>query len=160
MVMLRRKYPSYRAFAGRSVAEIFTPEQLEKAELREATELGSGYLKNENGKFVFHPFPPALQTAPLMAFHVFDYDGDGIQEVLAGGNYFGVKPHQGRLDAFPGALIQGEQEVLMGNQIGLDLMNKSIRHLSVIHIDNQPYLLAVFNDAPAEVYQLTNKKNK
>ncbi len=160
MVMLRRKYPSYRAFAGRSVAEIFTPEQLEKAELREATELGSGYLKNENGKFVFHPFPPALQTAPLMAFHVFDYDGDGTEEVLAGGNYFGVKPHQGRLDAFPGALIQGEQEVLMGNQIGLDLMNKSIRHLSVIHIDNQPYLLAVFNDAPAEVYQLTNKKNK
>ena len=156
MVSLRKKYPSYKDFAGKTLEESMGSETLAKAELLEATELRSGYLKNDGGSFSFHPFPPTLQVAPIMDFCGFDFDGDGSEEVLAGGNYFGVKPYQGRLDSFPGALIMAEDEILPGNLIGLDFMNKSVRHLAVIHLNNQPYLLAVFNDAPAEVYQLTN----
>ena len=95
-----------------------------------------------------------------MDFLCFDFDGDGIEEVLAAGNYFGVKPYQGRFDSFPGALIRSENKIILGNRTGLDLMNKSARHLSVVYFNNQPYLLVVFNDAPAEVYQLTNKSEK
>jgi hypothetical protein len=157
MVMLRKKYPQYRDFAGKSIEEIFDPAQLEAASLREVTELRTGYLKNEGGRFVYHPFPSDLQVAPVMDFLTFDFDGDGNREVLAAGNYFGVKPYHGRFDSFPGALIKNENEILLGNRTGLDLMNKSVRHLAVIHFDNQSYLLVVCNDAAAEVYQLMNK---
>jgi len=157
MVMLRKKYPQYRDFAGKSIEEIFDPVQLEAASLREVSELRTGYLKNEGGRFVYHPFPSDLQLAPVMDFLSFDFDGDGNREMLAAGNYFGVKPYQGRFDSFPGALIKNENEILLGNRTGLDLMNKSVRHLAVIHFDNQSYLLVVCNDAAAEVYQLMNK---
>ena len=160
MVMLRRKYPSYRDFAGKSIEEIFDPAQLEGAALREVTELRTGYLKNEGGRFVYYPFGENLQVAPVMDFLSYDFDGDGTREVLAAGNYFGVKPYQGRFDSFPGALIKNENDIILGNRAGLDLMNKSVRHLSVIHFDNQPYLLVVYNNAAAEVYQLTNKSEK
>ena len=160
MVMLRRKYPQYKDFAGQSIEEIFEPAQLQEATLRQATELRTGYLKNEGEGFSYYAFPQILQVAPVMDFLTYDFDGDGNGEVLAAGNYFGVKPHQGRFDSFPGALIKSENEIILGNQTGLDLMNKSVRHLSVIHFDNQPYLLVVYNNAAAEVYQLTNKSKK
>lgn len=157
MVMFRKKYPSYKAFAGKSLEEIFGPELLEEADLLQVTELRSGYLKNNEGTFRFYPFPASLQAAPVLEFLSYDFDGDGKEEVLAGGNYFGVKPDQGRLDSFPGAFIKGENEIILGNRLGLDFMNKSVRHLAVIQSGNQPYLLVVFNDAKAEVYQLINK---
>ena len=59
-----------------------------------------------------------------------------------------------------GLLIKSENEIILGNQTGLDLMNRSVRHLSVVPFENKPYLLVVYNDAAAEVYQLTNKSNK
>jgi hypothetical protein len=158
MVSFRKKYPNYRDYAGKTLEEVMGAESLAGAVLMEATELRSGYLKNEGGRFSFYPFPAAMQVAPIMDLLCFDFDGDGQDQVLAGGNYFGVKPYQGRLDSFPGALINGENEILLGNRTGLDFMNKSVRHLSVISLNNQPYLMAVFNDAPVDVYQLTNKK--
>lgn len=91
-----------------------------------------------------------------MEFLPGDFDGDGTPELLAAGNYFGVKPYQGRLDAFPGAVIRNEKEILLGNRIGLDFMNKSIRHLALVRIGQIPCLLAVFNDAPAALYELTD----
>ena len=160
MVMLRRKYPQYRDFAGQPIEKIFEPGQLEGAALREVTELRTGYLKNEETGFRYYAFPQNLQVAPVMDFLSYDFDGDGNREVLAAGNYFGVKPYQGRFDSFPGALIKSEKEIILGNRTGLDLMNKSVRHLSVVSFDNQPYLLVVYNNAAAEVYQLTNKSKK
>ena len=156
MPMLRKKYPRYKDFAGQRIEQIFGPEQLHDASVLEVSELRSGYLKNQGGRFEFIPFPVALQVAPILEFLPADFDGDGRPELLAAGNYFGVKPYQGRLDAFPGALIRSENEILLGNRIGLDLMNKSVRHLALIRMGPKPCLLAIFNDGPAEVYELTD----
>jgi hypothetical protein len=156
MVMLRRKYPDYSSFAGQPLEAVLGVEALNAARLLQVTELRSGYLSNEGGTFRFRPFPYLLQLAPVMELLVGDFDGDGREEVLAGGNYFGVKPYQGRLDSFPGALIRGENDILPGNRAGLDFMNKSLRHLALVEMGGKPYLLAVYNDAAAEVYQLTH----
>ncbi len=158
MPMLRKKYPQYRDFAGQTIEQIFGRGAIEAAGVLTATELRSGYLKNQEGHFEFVPFPVALQVAPILEFLTADYDGDGASELLAAGNYFGVKPYQGRLDAFPGALIKNENEILLGNRVGLDFMNKSIRHLALVSLGGSPYLLAVFNDAPAELYELMKTK--
>ena len=156
MPMLRKKYPLYKDFAGQRIEQIFEAEQLKGATVLEVSELRSGYLRNQGGRFEFVPFPVALQVAPILEFLPADFDGDGRPELLAAGNYFGVKPYQGRLDAFPGALIRSENEILLGNRIGLDLMNKSVRHLALVRVGPAPYLLVVFNDGPAEVYELTD----
>ncbi|MBC2837860.1 VCBS repeat-containing protein [Robiginitalea sp. SC105] len=158
MVFLRKKYPNYKDFAGKTLEEIFPEEQLEKAEILEVSELRSGFLRNEGGRFEFVAFPLVMQVAPIMEFLSFDFDGDGQEELLAAGNYFGVKPYQGRLDSFPGALIGGENKILLANSSGLDLIHKSVRHLEIIRMGQTPYLLVVFNNAPAAVYEMTNTK--
>ncbi|UOY04824.1 VCBS repeat-containing protein [Muricauda sp. SCSIO 64092] len=157
MVSLRKKFNSYQSFAGKSIEELFDPKQLQSAKIHEVTTLASGYLKNNKGAFEFVPFPNVMQVAPLLDFVSGDFDGDGQEEVLVGGNYFGVKPYHGRFDSFPGALIQNENEIVLGNLLGLDFTQKSIRHMETLTVNRQDYLLAVFNNGAAEVYKINSK---
>ncbi|MBT8280591.1 MAG: VCBS repeat-containing protein [Muriicola sp.] len=157
MVSLRKKFTAYKDFAGKSIEEILDRELLNKAEIFEVNELRSGYLRNDEGRFSFVPFSQELQLAPILTFLRFDFDNDGEEEVLAAGNYFGVKPYHGRLGTFPGAMIKGKNNVILGDVLGLDFMNRSIRHLNILTVRNQPYLLATFNDEAVQVYRLINK---
>lgn len=157
LVQIRKKYNNYNSFAGKTIEEIWDSQSLKKAKLFEITELRSGYLENINGKFKFHPFQKELQYAPVTTFLSFDYDKDGNLEVLAAGNYFGVKPYHGRFGSFSGAMIENKNNVILGHEMGLDLSQKSARHLNIITVNNQPYLLVTFNDEKARVYELINK---
>ena len=156
MVYLKKKYTDYKSFAGSTMEEIFGDDMLEASSQLSVNQLHSGFLRNDDGKFVFVPFQNELQVAPLMSFLVDDFDGDGKTEVLIGGNYFGIKPYHGRLDSFPGALLKNENDIKLGYELGLDFTKKSIRHLKTITFNNQKYLLAVFNDDAAQVYKIND----
>jgi hypothetical protein len=159
MNVLRRKFPDYASFAGKNTEEIFEKKLLDSADLFEVHELRSGYLKNENGTFEFHPFGWELQVSPINAFVSFDFDADQKQEILAAGNYFGVKPFHGRFDGFSGALIHNAENVQLGHEIGLDLSGRSARHLKVISVSGKPYLLVAHNSDKAQVYGLEKYEN-
>lgn len=154
MVSLKKRFSTYKSFAGITIDELFPKEVMDKSTILEVNTLTSGYLRNTDGHFEFVPFKKELQLAPIMAFAVDDFDGNGKDEVLLGGNYFGVKPYHGRFDSFPGALLKNEEEVILGNVLGLDFSKKSIRHLKTLTFNNQKYLLTVFNNDRAQVYKL------
>lgn len=155
LVSLRKKFTSYTSFAGKSINEILTKEQLDDAKIVTVSTLKSGYLRNDNGTFSFVPFGFQLQTAPITSFLKFDFDNDNQDEVLVGGNYFGVKPFHGRLDSFSGALIKDASTIYMGNQLGLNFMFKSVRHLNIVHFNNEPHVLVTYNNEAAQIYKLT-----
>ena len=151
---LKKKFTSYSEFAGKSIKELFSKEMLQEADILEVEELRSGFLRNTNGKFEFVPFDNELQTAPILSLLTYDFDQDGHQEVLAGGNYFGVKPIQGRFDSFAGALIFNETEIKKGTDVGLRFLRKSIRSLDILKVKDKSYLLVTFNNEAAEVYAI------
>ena len=157
LVYLRKEFTTYKSFAGKTIEELFGKEILEKSTLLEVNTLESGYLKNVDGDFEFVPFKNELQVSPILVFLVDDLDGDGRQEALVGGNFFGVKPYHGRLDSFPGALLKSENEIILANDLGLDFSKKSIRHLKTFKLGQQKYLLAIFNDDKAQVYKIKTK---
>jgi len=154
LIHLKKKYTSYSDFAGQPIHKIFNKDVLGKATLLEVNTLASGYLKNLDGNFEFFPFPKELQIAPIMDFATFDFDGDGLQEALAGGNYFGLKPIHGRLDAFPGAVIEDEERFIYGDELGIDFGHKSVRKLDLIHVKNLAYLLVTFNNDKSQLYSI------
>jgi len=154
MVHLRKRFTAYKDFAGKTVEEVFTREELDLCKILEVNELRSGYLLNTEDGFVFRPFGNFVQTAPVMDILAHDFDGNGKKEALLAGNYFGVKPFHGRFDAFPGALIYDESTMIPGHELGLQLLNKSIRHLNVITFKGKEYLLVTFNNADVQVYEI------
>lgn len=154
MVGLRKKFLTYKSFAGKSIEEVLDENALKNSTVLEVNTLESGYLENNDGKYSFVPFKSELQVAPIRAFVEYDFDKDGNTEILAAGNYFGIKPYHGRLDSFSGALIKDKNDVILGNKLGLELELKSVRHLKMIDLNGKTYLLVTFNDDKAQVYDL------
>lgn len=158
MVSLRKRFNTYQDFAGKSIDQIFEQTALDQADILEVHELQSGYLRNDNGKYTFVPFGSSLQVSPITAFLSHDFDGDNTEEVLVGGNYFGVTPFHGRFDSFPGALITNEKNIILGDELGLELTQKSVRHLNIFSLNDESYLLVTPNNDKVQVYQLLNSK--
>ncbi len=154
MVNLHKIFTSYKGFAGKPIGDILSKPLLDKATILEVNELRSGYLKNENNRFVFVPFKNELQVSPLTSFLCFDFDSDGKDEMLVAGNYFGVTPFHGKFDSFPGALIKNENNIISGNKIGLNFSDKAIKNLNIIYLDKKPYLLTTINNGKVQVYEL------
>ena len=160
LIYLRKKYTDYRSFAGQTMTQIFSPELLSQMLRYDVTELRSGYLQNNEGNFTFVAFSSDLQTAPIQAFETYDFNADGKDEVLLGGNLFGVIPFHGRFDSFAGAVLNSDNKAVLSSGVGLDFKQKSVRHLKVIELNKKPYLLAVYNNDKTEIYELlSNPKN-
>ena len=156
IVSLKKKFLSYKDFAGKPIEVVFEDKILDKASVLLVQELHSGYLRNDNGKFSFIPFKNELQVSPITCFLKYDFENDGEDEVLVGGNYFGVTPFHGRFDSFPGALIKSENDFILGNKLGLHLSNKASKHLNILTQNNKAYLLVTMNNNSAQVYEITN----
>ena len=154
MVGLRKKFLTYKSFAGKPIEGIMDENSLKNSTVLEVNTLESGFLENNGGKYSFVPFKSELQVAPIRAFLEYDFDKDGNTEILAAGNYFGIKPYHGRLDSFSGALIKDKNDVILGNSLGLELELKSVRHLNMVDLNGKTYLLVTFNNDKAQVYGL------
>ena len=152
--LIRKRFTTYKDFAGKTVDEIFKSEELETAEILKVHELASGYLENIEGKYKFRKFEYELQTAPIMAMLNYDFNKDGQKEVLVGGNYFGITPYHGAFDGMGGALIIKPDKILKSHEIGLNLTQKAVKDFSIINIINTPYLLVTINDGKAELYKM------
>jgi len=159
--MLKKKFKSYKVFAGKTVEEVFSPKMLSDAKHFEVHNLKSGYLKNQNGKFTFVAFSNDLQVAPINCFVKSNFDSNTKEAVFAAGNYFGVSPYHSRFDGFSGALIKDAKTIVLGSTLGIDLSQKAVRHLDMITLKGKKYLLVTVNNSKAEVYELPMiKENK
>ncbi|GAA4279638.1 VCBS repeat-containing protein [Gaetbulibacter aestuarii] len=104
---LSKKYPDYESFKDATISDIFTKDQLDKSRILEVNTLGSKILINE-GNFNFKQvdLPYEAQFSPIYAIATADFDKDGDQDILLGGNLNGVKPEYGRYDASFGNYIE------------------------------------------------------
>jgi len=152
--IMRKKFNTYRDFAGKTAAEIMGKEALENAEKLEIHTLASGYLENTNGTFKFRTFQNTMQTAPIETLLKFDFDNDGHEEVLVGGNYFGLTPYYGKFDAMAGFLLKTGQNGINTAYLGLNFFQKSVRDLSIVQINDAYHLLVTYNDERAELYKI------
>jgi hypothetical protein len=154
IVSLKKRFSTYKSFAGKSIEDIFEHSVLKKATILEVQILASGYLKNDHNTFTFIPFKNELQVSPISSFLKYDFNNDGKNEVLVAGNYFGVTPFHGRFDSFPGAMIYNQFHIELGHTLGLDFSQKAVKKLSIITLKGKPYLLTTINNDAAQVYQL------
>ncbi len=155
---LKKKFTSYQAFAGKQTEEIFEQEVLLKMDKFEVEELASGYLENINGTYKFHVFADELQLAPITRFLVYDFDKDGKNEILVGGNLTGLTPFHGRLDAMPGYILESPTEFISTAGLGLDLSNKLLRGLEILHLNNNDFLWITLNNRKPELYKIQKWK--
>lgn len=109
MISMRAKFQNYKTYAEAPMGQILTSEQLEGALVLKATELRSGYCRNEgNGKFTLAPLPYTAQLSALNGMIADDFDGDGNLDVLMNTNDYGTDVTIGRYDALNGLMLKGD----------------------------------------------------
>jgi hypothetical protein len=132
---LSKRFPDYESFKSATIQDIFTPEQLQESRTLEANTLSSIILFNEGGfNFTLQKLPLETQLSPVYAITTSDFDNDGDQDILLGGNLNGVKPEFGRYDASFGNYLENTgNRIFTFHQTGTGLkVNGQIRDLKVL----------------------------
>jgi hypothetical protein len=155
---LKKKYLSYGEMAGLTVEEIFG-DKLDSSALFKIYTLASTVLMND-GKGHFTPslLPAAAQWSPIFDFASYDFNGDGKMDFLAGGNFYGAPPFEGRYDAMSLGLYMGDGKAGFKASLPLpsplDTLSGEVRSIRPIRLANGKKGLVVgFNNAPLRLLQ-------
>ncbi|HRJ14224.1 MAG TPA: VCBS repeat-containing protein, partial [Saprospiraceae bacterium] len=106
LVSVKKKYLKHADFARAGLNDIFSKQQLRKAQKYVAHTLDSYYFENEgNGKFKPAALPADAQMAPIMAGFVGDFNADKRADAVLLGNFYECNIQMGRYDASYGALL-------------------------------------------------------
>jgi hypothetical protein len=142
----RKAYLKYDEYATSQIENVFGKSELAKAKKLTATELRTVWIENNNGKFIIHALPIEAQFAPTKSILIQDFDGDGNQDIILGGNFYNVFPKIGRYDASYGNYLQGDGK---GNFKDIEArksgwtLSGEIRELKMMEIgDNSAVIVA------------------
>ena len=106
---LKKKYLKYENYKNQTVTDIFTPEQMKSAVRLDAYILSTSILINDGlGRFTVKALPVEAQFSPVYGIEIADFNVDGNQDILLGGNFHKTKPEVGRYDASYGLLLAGD----------------------------------------------------
>ena len=107
--VLRKRFLTYKEYATADIHTVFKPEEMKGANLYEANNFHSCFVRNDgSGKFSVHPLPLMAQLAPLYGMVVDDFNGDGNLDLAATGNDYGTEVSNGRYDALNGLILLGD----------------------------------------------------
>jgi hypothetical protein len=155
---LKKKFLYYESYAGKSMKEVFSPEQLQTASRLIVEEFQSCIFVNDGkGNFIKKPLPQRAQFSPVYGICVFDFDKDGKKDILTGGNFFGVKPELGRFDASYTVLLKGKGENVFSfvpnAETGM-IVKEEVRDIKLIHtLGKQSYILFARNNESMQIYK-------
>ncbi|MEO6453848.1 MAG: FG-GAP-like repeat-containing protein, partial [Ginsengibacter sp.] len=150
---LKKKYLKYESYKNQTIDDVFTKEQLSKAIKLDAYEMRSSvFINNKNGAFTKRPLPTEAQLSPMYGIAVNDFDGDGKQDILLGGNFYQSKPEAGIYDASYGQLLKGDGagnfKEIKHQQSGINIKG-AVRDIVEIKSGKKKFIIvAMNNEAP------------
>jgi enediyne biosynthesis protein E4 len=106
---LKARHLKHENYAGRTLEEVFTAEELEGAVVKQAHTFASALVRNNgDGSFTLVPLPLEAQVAPAYGILARDFTGNGHLDLLLAGNFHGVKPQFGRMSAGYGLFLRND----------------------------------------------------
>ena len=106
---LRDKYPTYKDFARQTIADVFPPDEVADAVVKNAYTFATSLVRNNgDGSFTVTPLPLDAQISPVYGIIAGDFEGTGKIDLLMAGNFDGVNPDIGTMTAGFGAFLRGD----------------------------------------------------
>ena len=104
---LKERFPTYESFGAARLEDLFPASTIEAATVHTARTFASvAATPRGDGTFAVDPLPSRAQFAPVYGLLPGRLDGTGVPTALLGGNFYGVRPRQGRYDASYGTLLR------------------------------------------------------
>jgi hypothetical protein len=158
MPQLKKKFLYFKDYAGKSIDEIFSSDQLKKSELLQFRYPSTSVALN-GGNFEFNIKPLAwqAQVSPVSSIVCEDVNKDGSLDLILGGNFFGVKPEVGRYDALKGLLLLGDGlgnfSAVNSQQSGLNVEGET-RNIKIVKTRNGKKVVFARNNDSLKIFDL------
>jgi enediyne biosynthesis protein E4 len=154
---LRKTFNNYTKFSEASFKSVFLGNQLHDALKLRVNSFGSVYMENKgNGEFSIRQLPVEAQFSAIQSIVVDDFDNDGHQDALVGGNFFSPDFMTGRYDASIGLLLKGNGKgnfsALSAAASGIRIRG-DVRCLKKFSMNKKSTILAAVNRGPLQVFQ-------
>lgn len=154
---LKEKFPTYESYAGKSIEEIFTNGELDKAQVLTVNQTQTCVFYNDGkGSFNMKPLPVRAQFSPVFSALVTDVNNDGIKDIFLGGNFYGLKPEVGRYDASFGVTLLGNAkhgfDYLAPEGSGL-FVTGEVRDIKAIKGKKGPQIIVARNNEALQLFQ-------
>jgi hypothetical protein len=157
MVGMRSKFTDYASYSKAKLTDLFSADELAKAQLLEANTFESTYFENTGSGFLPHPLPRIAQSFPVFAQLVTDVNGDGNLDVILGGNQSQSRIRIGKIDAGLGLVLLGDGKgnftALSPAESGLTIKG-DIKSIIDLKAGDEKILVFGINQQQVEVYQI------
>ncbi len=143
--VLKKAYLTYGEVAGETVQYMFYDLFKDYQELRADMLLSTLFLNDGSGRFTAQALPHELQQAPVFSFA----SRPGERQILAGGNFYGVVPYEGRYDALvPCTMIYDNAQKQMHVVEQFPAIRGELRDAKWIRLNGETGVLLARNNAP------------
>ncbi len=147
---LAQQLPTYRAYGDKQIQDLFPRRDIDRADVLEARTFTTSFAMSlGDGAFEVADLPVEAQFTPIRSILVHDFNRDGNEDMLLGGNFFGVPPVRGRYDAGYGTYLSGDGsggfKAISPAKSGLWLEGE-IRKLRLITTNRGLVIVAARND--------------
>jgi hypothetical protein len=105
----RKRFPDYKSYGDATLTDVFTSEELAGVKKLSANYLQTVcFLSDAQGKFLEKTLPVPVQMSPVYVIIPLDYNADGNEDLILGGNINHARLKFGKYDANYGMLLQGD----------------------------------------------------
>jgi len=153
---LKKSLLYYKDYGNKSIDELFPEQTLRNSSVYQVNILSSIMLLSGENGYEKVDLPVEAQFSPIHSLLIGDFDNDGVNDLLAGGNQYLVKPQFGRYDASHGWFFKGilkNQQFRFDQGIGLDV-REQIRDIEYIEINGDKFILFAKYDSELEIFKI------
>jgi hypothetical protein len=149
MPHLNKTNLKYEDYAHQTYTTLLTPEERAGAIEYKASCLETSVLLNTDSGLRRVALPVEAQVSPVFGIAAEDFNGDGNTDLWLGGNFFGLKPEVGRMDASKGVFLAGDGQ---GNfrhptEVAVPEIEGEVREAQVFDVGGEKIVIIARNNA-------------
>ncbi|MCG8379579.1 MAG: CRTAC1 family protein, partial [Proteobacteria bacterium] len=163
VVSLKKKNLKHNEYAGQSIQDLFSEEELKGAEIKESTWFKSIVALNDGqGNFEVVELPKEIQFSCICDIYCTDLNGDSYPDVILGGNDSGFLPQYSKLDGSFGHVMlndgSGGLNLIPNKEAGI-MIKGDLRQFIELSIQDEPHLLGILNNNKPIQYKIKKVNN-
>ena len=154
---LQKKFLEFADYQGKTIEDIFSKEELQSSIHLNVYQTASCILWNDAGKISLQELPWNAQLSSVYSIFTEDINGDGLKDILLGGNQYNAQPQTGIYAGSYGTTLinNGNRSfnAVTTQQAGF-FVKGQVRDIKEIKYKNERLLLVTKNNDSLSIFKI------
>lgn len=159
LTILKNRFVKYKEYAGLTMDQVFTPEELKGSKVLYAKNFETSFIENlGNGQFKVSALPKATQFSPIYGLTTGDFNQDGHLDIVMGGNFTASRVKFGHYDAIKGICLlgdgKGQFKHINASDSGL-MVSGEVRDIQkIVSVQGEEHLIFSRNNDSPKIFKV------